>query len=84
MVGGAGTGKTTLILYFIERVGLQLDEVLFVSYMGKVSPNTITGIPNVNTSLAFLSGTVYPSSTTINFIFFGSFSRNVLMEKKGD
>ena len=24
-----------------------------------VSPNTITGIPNVNTSLAFLSGTVY-------------------------
>ena len=46
VVGGAGTGKTTLILYFIERVGLQLDEVLFVSYMGKAVSRMIqTGLP---------------------------------------
>lgn len=33
--GRAGTGKTTVINYFIERIGLKLDEVLFVAYMGK-------------------------------------------------
>lgn len=35
--GAAGTGKTTLVLYLIERLGLSLDEVLFVAYMGKAA-----------------------------------------------
>ena len=44
--GGAGTGKTTCILYFIQRIGLDLDEVLFVSYMGKaVSAMIRAGLP---------------------------------------
>ena len=44
--GGAGTGKTTCILYFIEKIGLELDEVLFVSYMGKaVSAMIRHGLP---------------------------------------
>lgn len=46
-VGGkAGCGKTTFILYFIDRIGLPLDEVLFVSYMGKAVSRMIqTGLP---------------------------------------
>ena len=44
--GGAGTGKTTCIMYFIQRIGLELDEVLFVSYMGKaVSQMIRNGLP---------------------------------------
>ena len=44
--GGAGTGKTTCIMYFIQRIGLELDEVLFVSYMGKaVSAMIRAGLP---------------------------------------
>ena len=35
--GGAGTGKTTLIRYFIERLGLSYDNVLFVAFMGKAA-----------------------------------------------
>ena len=35
--GPAGSGKTTLIRYAIERLGLKLDEVLFVAYMGKAA-----------------------------------------------
>lgn len=35
--GSPGTGKTTLILYFIEKLGLSLDEVLFVAYTGKAA-----------------------------------------------
>lgn len=35
--GAAGTGKTTLIRYFIERIGLELNEVAFVAYMGKAA-----------------------------------------------
>ena len=34
--GAAGTGKTTMIIYFIERIGLDLKDVLFVSYMGDI------------------------------------------------
>lgn len=35
--GAAGTGKTTLVRYLIERLGLSYDEVLFVAYMGKAA-----------------------------------------------
>lgn len=44
--GGAGTGKTTCILYFIQQIGLPLDKVLFVSYMGKAVAQMIrNGLP---------------------------------------
>ena len=44
--GGAGTGKTTCIMSFIEHIGLDLDQVLFVSYMGKaVSAMIRNGLP---------------------------------------
>lgn len=44
--GAAGTGKTTIIFKFIERIGLQLDDVLFVAYMGKaVSQMIRNGLP---------------------------------------
>lgn len=44
--GAAGTGKTTLIRYFIDRIGLELDQVLFVAYMGKaVNQMVRNGIP---------------------------------------
>ena len=33
--GAAGTGKTTLVCYLIERLGLRYEQVLFVAYMGK-------------------------------------------------
>lgn len=35
--GAAGTGKTTLVRYLIDRLGLSFDEVLFVAYMGKAA-----------------------------------------------
>lgn len=35
--GAAGTGKTTLVLYLIEQLGLKKEEVLFVAYMGKAA-----------------------------------------------
>lgn len=35
--GAAGTGKTTLVMYLIDRLDLKLDEVLFVAYMGKAA-----------------------------------------------
>ena len=35
--GAAGTGKTTLVMYLIERLELKLNEVLFVAYMGKAA-----------------------------------------------
>lgn len=44
--GGAGTGKTTMILYLLEKYNIELDEVLFVSYMGKaVSQMIRNGLP---------------------------------------
>ena len=44
--GPAGTGKTTMILYFIQHIGLKLSDVLFVSYMGKaVSQMIRNGLP---------------------------------------
>lgn len=44
--GPAGSGKTTLIRYFIDRIGLKLEDVLFVSYMGKaVSQMARNGLP---------------------------------------
>lgn len=44
--GPAGSGKTTMILSAIEKLGLRLDEVLFVSYMGKaVSQMCRNGLP---------------------------------------
>ena len=35
--GAAGTGKTTVIKFFIEKLGLSYDEVLFVAFMGKAA-----------------------------------------------
>lgn len=35
--GAAGTGKTTLVRYLIERLGLDYSEVLFVAFMGKAA-----------------------------------------------
>ena len=44
--GAAGTGKTTLVCYLIERLGLSLDQVLFIAYMGKaVSQLSRHGLP---------------------------------------
>lgn len=44
--GPAGSGKTTLILYIIEKLGLKLSDVLFVAYMGKaVSQMARNGLP---------------------------------------
>jgi len=37
ITGGPGTGKTTLVRYFIDRLGLNLENVLFVAYMGKAA-----------------------------------------------
>ena len=35
--GAGGTGKTFLIKYFIDRIGLKYDNVLFVAFMGKAA-----------------------------------------------
>lgn len=35
--GAAGTGKTTLIRYFIDRIGLELKDVAFIAYQGKAA-----------------------------------------------
>ena len=35
--GGPGRGKTFLVRYLIDRVGLSYDEVLFVAFMGKAA-----------------------------------------------
>ena len=35
--GPPGSGKTTMIRYFIERIGLDLEDVLFIAYMGKAA-----------------------------------------------
>lgn len=35
--GAAGTGKTTLVRYLIERLGLNNDQVLFLAFMGKAA-----------------------------------------------
>lgn len=44
--GAAGTGKTFLARYLIERFGLDIDEVLFVAYMGKAALQlSLTGLP---------------------------------------
>lgn len=44
--GGPGTGKTTVVFYAMERLGIALDEVLFVSYMGKAVSRMIqSGLP---------------------------------------
>lgn len=44
--GPAGSGKTTLILYLIDQLGLDLDQVLFVAYMGKAACRmALNGLP---------------------------------------
>ena len=35
--GPQGTGKTTLVRYLIERLGLNNDQVLFLAFMGKAA-----------------------------------------------
>ena len=37
--GYPGTGKTFLVLHLIEQLGLDMDEVLFLTYMIKVVNN---------------------------------------------
>lgn len=37
IVGPAGTGKTTMVRFLIEKLGLSYDEVLFVAFMGKAA-----------------------------------------------
>lgn len=37
LAGRAGTGKTTLIKYFIDRIGLDMDDVVFLAFMGKAA-----------------------------------------------
>lgn len=37
IAGSAGTGKTTIVKCLIEKLGLRLDQVLFVSFMGKAA-----------------------------------------------
>ncbi|MDD3172087.1 MAG: AAA family ATPase [Herbinix sp.] len=37
IAGAAGTGKTTLVKYIIEELGLDDDEVLFMAYVGKAA-----------------------------------------------
>lgn len=52
--GAAGTGKTTLVVYLIERLGLTLDEVLFVAYMGKAATQlSRNGLPAKTIHSAF-------------------------------
>jgi len=46
--GPAGSGKTTLVLYIIERLGLKIKDVLFCAYMGKAASQLIMhGLPAV-------------------------------------
>lgn len=52
--GAAGTGKTWFARYIIDRFGLELDEVLFVAYMGKACLQLIlNGLPARTTHSAF-------------------------------
>ena len=37
VAGPAGTGKSFIIKYFIERLGLKYSEVLFLAFMGKAA-----------------------------------------------
>ena len=44
--GSAGTGKTTLVRYLIERFNLTTDQVLFIAYTGKAASQLIrNGLP---------------------------------------
>ena len=44
--GPGGSGKSFLIMYLIEKLGLRLDQVLFVAYMGKACSRLIqAGLP---------------------------------------
>lgn len=44
--GAAGTGKTTIVKYFIERLGLKYENVLFMTFMGKAAMQLVrNGLP---------------------------------------
>ena len=46
ITGAGGTGKTTVVRYLIDRLGLDYDEVLFVTFMGKAATRLArTGLP---------------------------------------
>lgn len=44
--GAAGTGKTTTVLYAIRMLGLELEDVLFVAFVGKAALQLrLSGVP---------------------------------------
>ena len=44
--GAAGTGKTTVVLSAIEELGLSMDDVLFVAFVGKAALQLrLSGVP---------------------------------------
>lgn len=49
IVGGPGTGKTTLVFALIQYLGLELDEVLFCTYVGKAALALILNNVNAKT-----------------------------------
>ena len=82
--GPAGSGKTTIVRTIIQELGINIEDVLFVAYVGKAalqltrscckSPKHIIGIPNDSISTPNDSFTIGASSITISFILLGILS----------
>lgn len=44
--GPSGSGKSSIIMYLIERLGLSMDQVMFLTYMGKAAYRlALLGLP---------------------------------------